>query len=66
METMPARQSCSADARARGSRSATQVQQRVDLLTNAELRTARHYERRHATRKSVLPAIDRALVCGQR
>jgi polyhydroxyalkanoate synthesis regulator phasin len=40
---------------------ATQVQQRLDGLTSAELRNLGEYERRHANRKSVLSAIDRAL-----
>jgi polyhydroxyalkanoate synthesis regulator phasin len=40
---------------------AGQVQARLDGLTPAELRRLRDYELRHANRKSVLAAIDRAL-----
>jgi polyhydroxyalkanoate synthesis regulator phasin len=40
---------------------ATQVQARLDGLSPAELRKVREYERRHANRKSVLAAIDKAL-----
>jgi hypothetical protein len=43
---------------------ATQVQQRLDGLTPAELRKLRGYERCHANRKSVLSAIDKALASG--
>jgi polyhydroxyalkanoate synthesis regulator phasin len=38
-----------------------QVQQRLDGLSPAELRKVRDYERRHANRKSVLSAIEKAL-----
>lgn len=41
--------------------SASQVQKRLDGLSAAELRKLRDYERRHANRKSVLAAIDKAL-----
>jgi polyhydroxyalkanoate synthesis regulator phasin len=40
---------------------ARQATERLKGLTPAELRTVRDYERRHANRKSVLAAIDRAL-----
>ena len=40
---------------------AAQVEGRLDGLTPAELRKVRDYERRHANRKSVLGAIERAL-----
>jgi polyhydroxyalkanoate synthesis regulator phasin len=40
---------------------ARQASERLRDLTPAELRTVRDYERRHANRKSVLAAIDRAL-----
>jgi polyhydroxyalkanoate synthesis regulator phasin len=40
---------------------AGQVQARLTGLTPAELRMVRDYERRHANRKSVLAAIDKAL-----
>jgi polyhydroxyalkanoate synthesis regulator phasin len=40
---------------------AGQVQSRLDGLTAANLRKVREYERRHANRKSVLAAIDKAL-----
>jgi polyhydroxyalkanoate synthesis regulator phasin len=40
---------------------AGQVQQRLDGLSAAELRKVREYERRHANRKSVLAAIEKAL-----
>jgi polyhydroxyalkanoate synthesis regulator phasin len=40
---------------------AGQVEQRLTGLKPAELRTVRDYERRHANRKSVLSAIERAL-----
>jgi polyhydroxyalkanoate synthesis regulator phasin len=40
---------------------AAQVETRLDGLTPAELRKVREYERRHANRKSVLGAIERAL-----
>ncbi|HEY1518651.1 MAG TPA: hypothetical protein VGF91_19640 [Solirubrobacteraceae bacterium] len=40
---------------------ATQVQARLDGLSPGELRKVREYERRHANRKSVLAAIDKAL-----
>jgi polyhydroxyalkanoate synthesis regulator phasin len=40
---------------------AGQVQPRLGGLTPAELRRLREYERRHANRKSVLAAIERAL-----
>jgi polyhydroxyalkanoate synthesis regulator phasin len=40
---------------------AGQVEQRLDGLKPAELRTVRDYERRHANRKSVLEAIEKAL-----
>lgn len=38
-----------------------QVRQRLGALTPAELRKLREYERRHANRKSVLAAVDKAL-----
>jgi polyhydroxyalkanoate synthesis regulator phasin len=38
-----------------------QVQKRLDGLSAAELRAVRDYERRHANRKSVLAAIEKAL-----
>jgi hypothetical protein len=38
-----------------------QVQARLDGLSQAELRKLREYERRHANRKTVLAAIDKAL-----
>jgi hypothetical protein len=37
------------------------VEQRLDGLKPAELRKVRDYECRHANRKSVLEAIERAL-----
>jgi polyhydroxyalkanoate synthesis regulator phasin len=40
---------------------AGQVEQRLDGLKPADLRKVRDYERRHANRKSVLDAIERAL-----
>jgi polyhydroxyalkanoate synthesis regulator phasin len=40
---------------------AAQVEARLGGLTPAELRKMREYERRHANRKSVLGAIERAL-----
>ncbi|HTP23866.1 MAG TPA: hypothetical protein VMJ65_29965 [Solirubrobacteraceae bacterium] len=40
---------------------AAQVQVRLEGLAPAELRKVREYERRHANRKSVLEAIDKAL-----
>ena len=40
---------------------AAQVESRLEGLTPAELRKVREYERRHANRKSVLGAIERAL-----
>ena len=40
---------------------AGQVEQRLAGLKPAELRTVRDYERRHANRKSVLSAIEKAL-----
>ena len=40
---------------------AAQVQVRLDGLSPGELRRVREYERRHANRKSVLVAIDKAL-----
>ncbi len=40
---------------------AGQVEARLDGLKPAELRRVRDYERRHANRKSVLEAIERAL-----
>jgi polyhydroxyalkanoate synthesis regulator phasin len=40
---------------------AAQVESRLSGLTPAELRKIREYERRHANRKSVLGAIERAL-----
>jgi len=40
---------------------AAQVQARLDGLSPGELRKVREYERRHANRKSVLAAIDKAL-----
>jgi polyhydroxyalkanoate synthesis regulator phasin len=40
---------------------AGQVQSRLDGLTPAHLRKVREYERRHANRKSVLSAIEKAL-----
>jgi polyhydroxyalkanoate synthesis regulator phasin len=40
---------------------ARQVQAQLEPLKPAELRRVRDYERRHANRKSVLAAIDKAL-----
>jgi len=40
---------------------AGQVQKRLRGLTPADLRRVREYERRHANRKSVLSAVERAL-----
>src|SRR5205807_3317730 len=40
---------------------AGQVQQRLDGLSPADLRKVAEYERRHANRKSVLSAIEKAL-----
>jgi polyhydroxyalkanoate synthesis regulator phasin len=40
---------------------AGQVQSRLDGLSPADLRKLRDYERRHANRKSVLSAIEKAL-----
>jgi polyhydroxyalkanoate synthesis regulator phasin len=40
---------------------ARQATERLKGLTPAELRQLRHYERRHANRKSVLGAIEREL-----
>jgi hypothetical protein len=40
---------------------AGQVEQRLAGLRPAELRKVRDYERRHANRKSVLSAVERAL-----
>src|SRR5690349_2131660 len=40
---------------------ASQVNKRLSALSRPELRTVRDYEARHANRKSVLEAIDRAL-----
>lgn len=40
---------------------ASQVQRRLGGLKRAELRQVSDYERRHANRKSVLAALDRAL-----
>jgi len=40
---------------------AAQVQKRLGGLSAAELRKVRDFERRHANRKSVLSAIDKAL-----
>jgi hypothetical protein len=40
---------------------ASQVNKRLTDLSRPELRTVRDYEARHANRKSVLDAIDRAL-----
>jgi len=40
---------------------AAQVGDRLDALTPPELRKVRDYERRHANRKSVLAAIEKAL-----
>jgi polyhydroxyalkanoate synthesis regulator phasin len=40
---------------------ASQVNKRLGALSRPELRTVREYEARHANRKSVLEAIDRAL-----
>jgi polyhydroxyalkanoate synthesis regulator phasin len=40
---------------------AGQVQERLDGLAPADLRKVRDYERRHANRKSVLAAIEKAL-----
>jgi polyhydroxyalkanoate synthesis regulator phasin len=40
---------------------ARQVQQRLDSLSAADLRKLREYERRHANRKSVLSAVEKAL-----
>ena len=39
----------------------SQVQSRLPNLSDPELRTVRDYERRHANRKSVLGAIEKAL-----
>jgi len=44
-----------------GELTAAQVDARLHGLTAAELRRVREYERRHANRKSVLEAIERAL-----
>lgn len=41
--------------------SARQVTDRLDALGRPELRKVRDYERRHANRKTVLAALDRAL-----
>jgi polyhydroxyalkanoate synthesis regulator phasin len=41
--------------------SSQQVQKRLGDLSQAELRRLRDYERRHANRKSVLSAIEKAL-----
>lgn len=41
--------------------SAAQVQDRLDVLSPAELRRVREYEQRHANRKTVLDRIDRKL-----
>ena len=41
--------------------SVAQVQRRLSQLTSPELRTVRDYERRHANRKSLLNAIEKAL-----
>jgi polyhydroxyalkanoate synthesis regulator phasin len=41
--------------------SASQVQERLDGLTPADLRRLRDYERRHANRKTVLDRIERKL-----
>jgi len=40
---------------------AGQVAQRLDGLKPADLRRVRDYERRHANRKSVLAAVEKAL-----
>ncbi len=40
---------------------ASQVNKRLSALSRPELRSVREYESRHANRKSVLEAIDRAL-----
>ncbi len=40
---------------------AAQVTGRLKGLSSNELRTVREYERRHANRKSVLDAVERAL-----
>ena len=40
---------------------AAQVTARLEGLAPAELRKVREYERRHANRKSVLAAIDKAI-----
>jgi hypothetical protein len=40
---------------------ARQVEQRLSDLKAADLRNVRDYERRHANRKTVLDAIERAL-----
>lgn len=40
---------------------AGQVQQRLDGLSPSDLRKIRDYERRHANRKSVLTAVEKAL-----
>jgi hypothetical protein len=40
---------------------AKQVKERLSALTPAELRRVRDYERRHANRKSVLEALEKAL-----
>jgi hypothetical protein len=40
---------------------AAQVQARLEGLAPSELRKVREYERRHANRKSVLEAVDKAL-----
>ena len=41
---------------------AGQVEQRLGGLKPADLRRVRDYERRHANRKSVLAAVEKALV----
>jgi hypothetical protein len=41
--------------------SASDVQERLDALTPAQLRKLRDYERRHANRKTVLDPIERKL-----
>jgi polyhydroxyalkanoate synthesis regulator phasin len=41
--------------------SASQVQEKLDGLTPAELRKLRDYEQRHANRKTVLDRIERRL-----
>jgi hypothetical protein len=44
-----------------GDLTAGQVQSQIKGLTPSELRKVREYERRHANRKSVLRAVEKAL-----